>query len=645
MTLRPPRAPAFVVLATLLATACGGGGTSGPAAAGAPGLASLAPTSGASAGGTAITLSGSGFAAGATVTFGGAAAVATGGTATTLTVTAPQHAPGPVDVVVHNPDGQSSTLALGYTFVAPPSLTSVEPGQVATAGGTAVLLHGSGFLAGATVLVGGAATPASLVSASQLVVSAPPHAAGTVDVVVRNADGQQSILAGALAYSDAPPPPPPPGPPSLSSLSPATGPDTGGTSVGVSGANFAAGVTVLFDGVAASVSQVTATTLTALTPPHADGPVTVTVQNPDGQSASLAAAFTYQVPPPPPAPVLSGVAPATGLTTGGDAVVLSGSAFAAGATVTFGGVAATVVSTNGTTLDVKTPPHAAGGVAVAVRNPDGQTATLPAAYTYQAPVVGLPAPVLASVTPAHGPAGQATTVTLSGSGFLTGMTVTFGGVAGTVIGLVFDGSATVATPPGAAGAVDVMVHNPDGQASNLLAGAFTFDAPAPTITALNRHGSPPAGGTIVLILGANLEPTAGVAFDGVAATGVSYDPVNHWVQATTPPHADGFVPVTVTLADGQTASIAGFHYGPPPVVQGFTPTIGKRGDTVTVTGTGFADLLGVTVRFGGTTATITSKSPTQLVVTVPKLNPGPYPIVVANFDDQFSVSSQQFTAQ
>jgi hypothetical protein len=83
----------------------------------APIISGVSPTSGSRTGGTAVTISGTGFAAGATVTFGGVTAsnVKVVGS-TTITVTAPAHAAGVVNVVVTNPDAQSGTLASGYTY-------------------------------------------------------------------------------------------------------------------------------------------------------------------------------------------------------------------------------------------------------------------------------------------------------------------------------------------------------------------------------------------------------------------------------------------------------------------------------------------------------------------------------------------------
>jgi IPT/TIG domain len=79
--------------------------------------------------------------------------------------------------------------------------------------------------------------------------------------------------------------------PTVSSISPTSGPTTGGTSVTITGANFVSGATVAFGGTAATgVTVVSSTTITATTPPMAAGTVPVKVTNPDGSSATLSSA-------------------------------------------------------------------------------------------------------------------------------------------------------------------------------------------------------------------------------------------------------------------------------------------------------------------------------------------------------------------
>ena len=160
----------------------------------------------------------------------------------------------------------------------------------------------------------------------------------------------------------------------------------------LTGQNFASGATVTFGGAAAtSVVVVSATQITANTPAHAQGSVNVVVTNPDGQSATLAGGFTFKAP----APTLTTVSPSSGPTTGGTAVTMTGQNFASGATVTFGGAAATsVVVVSATQITAHTPPHAQGSVNVVVTNPDGQSATLAGGFTF-----GSPAPILTASRP------------------------------------------------------------------------------------------------------------------------------------------------------------------------------------------------------------------------------------------------------
>jgi len=174
--------------------------------------------------------------------------------------------------------------------------------------------------------------------------------------------------------------------PIATSISPTSGPAAGGTVVTISGTGFRNGATVTFGGTAASsVNVVGSTTITATTPAHASGPVNVVVTNPNAQNSTLTNGFTYAAAP---APTVSGVNPTSGTAAGGTAVTISGTGFVTGATVSFGGTAATgVVVNSGTSISATTPAHAAGQVNVVVTNPDLQTGTLSNGFTYD-PIPG-----------------------------------------------------------------------------------------------------------------------------------------------------------------------------------------------------------------------------------------------------------------
>ncbi len=89
-------------------------------------------------------------------------------------------------------------------------------------------------------------------------------------------------------------------------------------------------------------------------------------------------------------------------------------------------------------------------------------------------------PVVVSVSPASGPAGGGTQVTIAGTWFLPGASVAIGGVPALETTRLDSATLLVRTGPHTAGPVDVVVTNPDGL-SGALAGAFTYLAPpAPT---------------------------------------------------------------------------------------------------------------------------------------------------------------------
>jgi len=166
--------------------------------------AALSPNIGPGSGGTAVTITGSGFVSGGSlaVTFGGAAATAvTFVSATTITCNTPPHAPGVVDVVLTNGDGQPTTLTNGYTYDVSPVVTAIRPATGSVAGAGGVIIEGTNLATVTAVTFG--ATSGTIVSssASQLTVTAPAHAAGTVNVAVTNPAGTYTITNG-FTYID-----------------------------------------------------------------------------------------------------------------------------------------------------------------------------------------------------------------------------------------------------------------------------------------------------------------------------------------------------------------------------------------------------------------------------------------------------------
>ncbi len=570
-----------------------------------PFVSTVSPNNGPVAGGTAVTITGTNFAAGATVTFGGAAATnVVAVNSTTITATTPAGTAGAVTVAV-TVSGLSGSLTNGYTYVAPPTVSSVSPNSGTIVGGTAVTIAGTNFATGATVKFGTtAATSVVVVDSGTITATTPAHAAGVVTVTV-TVSGQSGSLTNAFTYI---------GPPTVSSVSPNTGSTTGGTALTIKGTNFATGATVTFGGTAATNVLVTnSTTITATTPAGTAGAVTVTVTV-SGQSGSLTNGFTYVV-----APTVSSVSPNSGSTAGGTAVTITGMNFATGATVKFGTTAATsVVVVDSTTITATTAAHAAGVVTVTV-TVSGQSGSLTNGFTYIGP------PTVSSVSQNTGPVAGGTAVTITGTNFATGATVTFGGTAATNVVVVNSTTITATTPAGTAGAVTVTV-TVSGLSGSRING-FTYVVP-PTVSSVSPISGTTAGGTAVTITGTNFATGATVKFGTTAATSVVVVD-SGTITATTPTHAAGAVTVTVTVS-GQSGSLTnGFTYVAPPTVSSVSPISGTTagGTAVTITGTNFAT--GATVTFGGTAATnVVVVNSTTITATTPAGTAGAVTVTV-----------------
>jgi plastocyanin len=181
-------------------------------------------------------------------------------------------------------------------------------------------------------------------------------------------------------------------------VSPSSGPTSGGTPITITGDGFAEGAIVLLGDVPAlNVTVLASTAITAFTPPHAEGVVTVVVTNPDGEAAILPGGYAYTAESLA-GPKVEAVSPPAGPTTGGSEVVISGSNFAEAAMVTLGGwPAINVAVVSDTTITATTSPHQAGTFDVAVVNLDGQFGTLTGGYTYIADQP--PANLVVTITP------------------------------------------------------------------------------------------------------------------------------------------------------------------------------------------------------------------------------------------------------
>ncbi|WP_298622680.1 IPT/TIG domain-containing protein [uncultured Legionella sp.] len=193
------------------------------------------------------------------------------------------------------------------------------------------------------------------------------------------------------------------------------------------------------------------------------------------------------------------------------------------------------------------------------------------------------APSINSISPNNGPLAGGNTVTISGSNFMPGLTVFFGGQAATNIQLLSSTTIKVVVPalPGIlTESVDVVIQNPDGQQTFAPKGYTYASASVPAVTLINPNTGTSAGGTTVIISGSNLDTTQSVTFGGIAATLTQI--TSNQLTVITPSHPAGLVSIVVTTSSGSIEQPNAYTYVPLSVPTNVA--IDSSGTTVTGNG-------------------------------------------------------------
>ena len=526
-------------------------------------ITSFLPLSGDEAGLINIDIVGTGFLAGATVTIGGVNCPSVVvSSSSLLSCTVPAHAAGFATIVVTNPDLiTASSLPPGYKYKVAPVITSLSPTFAMLAGGGVLTITGTGFLAGNTVKVGGTNCPVLTEALTSITCTIPSKTAWVYSVAVTNDNSLVGTLPSAFTYR---------GPPTVTSVGPNHSTLAGLVTISVIGTGFYTGTTVKVGGVNCPVISVASGTLLTCTNPAnaVAGAYAVAVTNADTQTASLAAGFNYYA-----APAVTTVSPIAGPEAGGGTLTLTGTGFRTGASITVGGTACTSVSVSSLTSATCILPAKTASVTaytVTLTNTDFQTGSKPTAYTYRSP------PTVTSVAFNAGALGGLTNVTVTGTGFLAGATVDFGGSnCGAPFTVVNGTTITCRTTAHAVGAVTVTVTNADLQ-SGFVATAYTYQA-APTVTLVTASSGLQVGGLAVTITGTGflaLPTLPTVTFDGTACTSIAVVSATS-ITCTTPALAGGTpvdlaVDVVVCNADSQCGTgVGAFTYTATPILAFF----------------------------------------------------------------------------
>ena len=493
----------------------------------------------------------------------------------------------------------TSTGTLSYSITSPPAISSVTPSSGPTAGGNSVVIGGTDLTGATSVTIGGTNAPITANTATSITVTAPSGTAGPADVVVDFPSSSPVTDTGGYTYVVAP---------TIGSVTPDAGPVAGGNSVVIGGTNLSGATSVTVGGTNAPITADTTTSITVTAPSGTAGPANVVVTTAGGPVTDTGG-YTYQS-----APTITSVVPNTGSVAGGDSVVVNGTNLL-GASVKFGGAAATVVTDTGTAVTVTTPVGTVGPAAVAVTTSSGQV-TDTGGFTY------LAGPAITSVIPDAGPLGGGNTVVINGSSLATATSVTIGGTPATNV-VATSTSITVTAPSGTAGPADVVAHFP-GAVTVTVTGGYTFEA-APVVTTVTPSSGPLAAGNTVAIAGSNLL-AATVTIGGTAAT-VTAD-TSTSITVTAPSGAAGPADVVVTTPSGSTTKTGGYTFVAAPIIGSVTPNAGPvaGGNSVVIGGTNLTGATSVTI--GGTAATVTADTSTSITVTAPSGTAGPANVVV-----------------
>ncbi|MCY9579906.1 IPT/TIG domain-containing protein [Paenibacillus alvei] len=589
----------------------------------APIIESISPAEGPTEGNTLVNVKGNHFREGAKLYFDDKQiSIVTVVDSNSIRLRTPQWAKGSlVSLKVVNPDGKEAVKKDAYQYVAPPApeLLTVTPDKGYTSGSEVVTLTGKNFVSGLKVLFNDTSVVISSVKSDSITIKTPKWAKEeTVDVTVVNADGQSSTLKQAFTYIA---PPPPPGP-KIESISPASGPISGGNIVYINGENFKEGYKLYLGS-----KQITATAFLSdkqlrirVPEMNTPGKVDVKVVNPDGQFGLLSEGYELLLPP---APTVAKVSPDSGLISGGTIVTVTGTNFSSNNKLTFGDKPLTFTFVSNTELRIKTPAWSkAESVGITVSDVYNQEAKLDGAFTYKEPEKD-PAPTIDSISPNEGYLAGGKASFVNGKGFKDGAKVSVGGKDAVTV-FVSSEQLKVLMPSWAQEeVVDIKVKNPDGQSGELLK-AFSYvtppPPPKPEITSVTPDKGSMKGEQIVAVNGTNFVEGAKVSLGGknVITVFVSDTQLRIRTIAWVKPES---VDVTVTNPDGQNATLTAgysFELPPPPAIANITPdsTVYNSSTVITINGENFDS--GSQVYFNDVAAITTFISETQLKVRTPQ---------------------------
>lgn len=335
---------------------------------------------------------------------------------------------------------------------------------------------------------------------------------------------------------------------------------------------------------------------------------------------------------------IDGFSPANGPGAGGTTVTVQGAGFIGVYNVIIGGVPAksfTIESDNKLSFVTPVAPSESATIVVATL---GSSAKSAEPFFYDPEITG--------ISPLQGPMQGGTSVTVSGHALSASLVFEFGDTShlATHISCSSAEKCTMDTPADVPGPQIVYAYSTSDYVLSSTSAVFNYEGPA--ITSISPLVGPTTGGEVVEIQGNSLQSgktTVSFGGLGVAVTACNGDTL---CFVTSPAHAAGSVPVTVTV-NGLTSKpyAKDFTFEAFPTLTKITPNIGPAGTVVTLTGTGFSTTAGQTIfTFFGIPVSGSCTSTTQCMTVVPENSePGvQYTQVTVTVAGNTSLDSVQF---
>jgi hypothetical protein len=379
-----------------------------------PAITQVSPANGPAAGGTNVTVNGANLRADCALSIGGIpAANVAFVSASSMTATTVEHAPGPADVSL-SCGSDTFNLANGFTFLAASAtLSSVTPSFGTTAGNTVVKITGTNIGSGCWPFFDGIAARAATVNGpTEVIAATPAHAAATTVPLALRCSGVPDVsLANAFTYSSAAE-----SSPVITAVDPLVG--SAGKTVTITGARFRYDDAITFDATPATILSTLPGTHVVRIPELPLGKTSITVTDLGGHFSTTGPIFTILEPQP---PQINSVTPAT--TRPANEVILDGSGFRPGYTFTIGDQPALLVSMTYTRVVLRVSALGPGSYAINALNSASKIAAVGPQLNVLA--AGLS---VTRVAPVCATTEGGTRLTINGTGFAAGAVVALDGV-------------------------------------------------------------------------------------------------------------------------------------------------------------------------------------------------------------------------